>query len=238
MKTIQLYDATLRDGMQGEGMSLSAEEKLRVAHALDELGVDLIEAGFPASNPKELELFERLASEKFTHAQIAAFGMTRRRDSAASEDPALVLLAESIAPVCTIVGKTWTLHLEKVVKVDRAENLRMISDSVTFLRDEGKRVIYDAEHYFDGWRAEPDYAIACITAAAQAGAETIALCDTNGSSFPSQIAAATSAAVAAVGASLQIAIHCHNDLECGVANTIAAVEVGARQVQATINGYG
>jgi 2-isopropylmalate synthase len=238
VKTIQLYDATLRDGMQGEGMSLSAEEKLRVAHALDELGVDLIEAGFPASNPKELELFERLASEKFTHAQIAAFGMTRRRDSAASEDPALVLLAESIAPVCTIVGKTWTLHLEKVVKVDRAENLRMISDSVTFLRDEGKRVIYDAEHYFDGWRAEPDYAIACITAAAQAGAETIALCDTNGSSLPSQIAAATSAAVAAVGASLQIAIHCHNDLECGVANTIAAVEVGARQVQATINGYG
>jgi 2-isopropylmalate synthase len=238
VNTIQLYDATLRDGMQGEGMSLSAEEKLRVAHALDDLGVDLIEAGFPSSNPKELELFELLASEHFTHAQIAAFGMTRRRDTTASADPALVLIAESIAPVCTIVGKTWTLHLEKVVKVDRGENLRMIAESVAFLRGEGKRVIYDAEHYFDGWRAEPDYAIACISAAAEAGAETIALCDTNGSSLPSQVAAATAGALAALGDSVQIGIHCHNDAECGVANTIAAVEVGARQVQATINGYG
>jgi 2-isopropylmalate synthase len=235
---IQLYDATLRDGMQGEGMSLSAEEKLRVAHALDELGVDLIEAGFPASNPKELELFELLASEQFKHAQIAAFGMTRRRDTAAGADPALVLLAESIAPVCTIVGKTWTLHLEKVVKVDRAENLRMIAETIAFLRGEGKRVIYDAEHFFDGWRAEPAYAIACISAAAEAGAETVTLCDTNGSSLPSQVATATSAALAALGDAVQIGIHCHNDAECGVANTIAAVEVGARQVQATINGCG
>jgi isopropylmalate/homocitrate/citramalate synthase len=191
VNTIQLYDATLRDGMQGEGMSLSAEEKLRVAHALDDLGVELIEAGFPASNPKERELFELLAAERFDNAQIAAFGMTRRRDTSAAEDPALVLLAESVAPVCTLVGKTWTLHLEKIVKVDRAENLRMIAESIAFLRGEGKRVIYDAEHYFDGWRAEPEYAIACITAAAEAGAETVVLCDTNGSSLPSQIAAAT-----------------------------------------------
>ena len=170
MNTIQLYDATLRDGMQGEGMSLSAQEKLRVAHALDELGVELIEAGFPASNPKERELFELLAAERFDHAQIAAFGMTRRRDSSASADAALVLLAASAVPVCTLVGKTWTLHLEKIVKVDRAENLAMIAESIAFLRGEGKRVIYDAEHYFDGWRAEPEYAIACITAAAEAGA--------------------------------------------------------------------
>jgi 2-isopropylmalate synthase len=193
---IQLYDATLRDGMQGEGMSLSAGEKLRVAHALDELGVELIEAGFPASNPKERELFELLASESFANAEIAAFGMTRRRDVSASADPALMLLAESVAPVCTIVGKTWTLHLEKLVKVDRAENLRMIADSVEFLCAQGKRVIYDAEHFFDGWRAEPDYAIACLRAAAEAGAETVVLCDTNGSSLPSQVAAATSAAEA------------------------------------------
>jgi 2-isopropylmalate synthase len=235
---IQLYDATLRDGMQGEGMSLSAEEKLRVAHALDELGIELIEAGFPASNPKERELFELLASESFANAEIAAFGMTRRRDVRASADPALVLLAESVAPVCTIVGKTWTLHLEKLVKVDRAENLRMIADSVEFLRAQGKRVIYDAEHFFDGWRAEPDYALACLRAAAEAGAETVVLCDTNGSSLPSQVAAATSAAGAALGSQVRLGIHCHNDAECGVANSIAAVEVGARQVQGTVNGYG
>jgi 2-isopropylmalate synthase len=235
---IQLYDATLRDGMQGEGMSLSAEEKLRVAHALDELGVELIEAGFPASNPKERELFDLLASESFANAEIAAFGMTRRRDVRASADPALALLAESIAPVCTIVGKTWTLHLEKLVKVDRAENLRMIADSVEFLHAQGKRVIYDAEHFFDGWRAEPEYAIACLRAATEAGAETVVLCDTNGSSLPSQVAAATSAAQIAVGGQVRLGIHCHNDAECGVANSIAAVEVGARQVQGTVNGYG
>ena len=153
MTKIQLYDTTLRDGMQGEGMSLSAQEKLRVAHRLDEVGIDLIEAGFPSSNPKELELFKLLAAETFDHAEIAAFGMTRRRDSrTAAEDPALRTIAECFAPVCTIVGKTWGLHLEKVVKVDRPENLRMIADSVAFLVSEGKRVIYDAEHFFDGFR--------------------------------------------------------------------------------------
>ncbi len=236
-ETIQLYDATLRDGMQGEGMSLSAEEKLRVAHALDQLGVPLIEAGFPESNPKERELFELLAAERFEQAEIAAFGMTRRRGMAAADDLALVLLAESIAPVCTIVGKTWRLHLEKLVKVEPAENLRMISESVGFLRAAGKRVIYDAEHFFDGFRADGAYALACLESAAQAGAETVVLCDTNGSSLPSQIATATSAAVGALDG-VRIGIHCHNDAECGVANTLAAVEVGARQVQGTINGIG
>src|SRR6266480_1115890 len=147
---IQLYDTTLRDGMGGEGMSLSAQEKLRVAHKLDELGIHLIEAGFPASNPKELELFELLAAETFSSAQIAAFGVTRRRDVEAPDDPALRVLADCFAPVCTLVGKTWSLHLEKVVKVSRDENLRMISDSVAFLVGQGKRVLYDAEHFFDG----------------------------------------------------------------------------------------
>src|SRR5579859_4726173 len=151
MTAIELYDTTLRDGMQGEGMSLSAQEKLRVAHRLDELGIDLIEAGFPSSNPKELELFELLAGERFQHAEIAAFGMTRRRDASAGADPALRVLADCFAPVCTLVGKTWSLHLEKVVKVDRAENLRMIADSVAFLVAAGKRVIYDAEHFFDAF---------------------------------------------------------------------------------------
>ena len=159
MTTIELYDATLRDGMQGEGMSLSAEEKLRVAHRLDELGIGLIEAGFPASNPKDRELFDLLAREHFEQAQIAAFGMTRRRGTRAADDEALVALAECVAPVCTLVGKTWTLHLEKLVKVDREENLRMIAESIAFLRAAGKRVIYDAEHFFDGYRAERAYAL-------------------------------------------------------------------------------
>ena len=238
MNTIQLYDATLRDGMQGEGMSLSAAEKVRVAHKLDELGIDVIEAGFPASNPKEAELFELLAKERFAHAQIAAFGMTRRRDLGAAEDPALSALADSVAPVCTLVGKTWTLHLEKLVKVDREENLRMIAESIEFLRGQGKRVIYDAEHFFDGYRDEPDYALRCIRAAAEAGAETVTLCDTNGSSLPSQVSAATSAAVGVLGDAVRVGIHCHNDAECAVANSLAAVEVGARQVQGTMNGCG
>ncbi len=235
---IELYDATLRDGMQGEGMSLTAEEKVRVAHKLDDLGIHLIEAGFPSSNPKELELFELLAQERFEHAEIAAFGMTRRRDVAAADDPALRVLAECFAPVCTLVGKTWPLHLEKVVKVDREENLRMIAESIAFLVVEGKRVIYDAEHFFDAYRSDPDYALACLRAAAEAGAETVALCDTNGSSLPAEVIAATRAALAAVGSDVRVGIHCHDDAGCGVANSLAAVGEGARQVQATINGYG
>ena len=184
MTRIELYDTTLRDGMQGEGMSLSAGEKLRVAHRLDELGIDLIEAGFPSSNPKELELFGLLAGESFRHAEIAAFGMTRRRDVAASDDAALRILAECFASVCTLVGKTWRLHLEKVVKVDGDENLRMISESVTFLVGEGKRVVYDAEHFFDGFADDPQYALRCLRAAAEAGAETVVCCDTNGGTLP------------------------------------------------------
>lgn len=190
MTAIELYDTTLRDGMQGEGMSLSAEEKLRVAHRLDALGVHLIEAGFPSSNPKELELFGLLSRETFAHAQIAAFGMTRRRDTRAEDDAALRVLAESFAPVCTIVGKTWSLHLEKVVKVGRDENLRMIEESVAFLVAQGKRVVYDAEHCFDGWHADRDYALRCLRAAAEAGAETVVPCDTNGAHLPGQVAAA------------------------------------------------
>jgi len=235
---IELYDATLRDGMQGPGLTLSAAEKVRVARKLDELGVQLIEAGFPASNPKELELFELLGRERFEHADIAAFGMTRRRGIAAADDEGLRVLAECFAPVCTIVGKTWALHLEKVVRVDRAENLAMIAESVGFLVDAGKRVVYDAEHFFDGYRDDPSYALDCLRAAAGAGAETVAICDTNGSSLPPQIAEATAAVVAAVGDRVRVAIHCHNDAECGVANSLAAVAAGARQVQGTMNGVG
>jgi 2-isopropylmalate synthase len=235
--TMELYDATLRDGMQGEGMSLTAAEKVRVAHKLDELGIHLIEAGFPASNPKELELFELLSRETFATAQVAAFGMTRRRDVAAADDPALRLLVESFAPVVTLVGKTWGLHLEKVVRVDREENLRMIGDSLAFLVAEGKRAIYDAEHFFDAWRDDEAYALRCLRTAVEAGAERVVLCDTNGSSLPGQIASAVGRVVEELGGAA-IGIHCHDDAGCGVANTLAAVEAGATQVQGTMNGVG
>jgi 2-isopropylmalate synthase len=238
MSDLELYDATLRDGMQGSGLTLSAAEKVRVARKLDELGVHLIEAGFPSSNPKELELFELLAEERFETAEVAAFGMTRRRDVPAAEDEGLRVLASSFTPVCTIVGKTWGLHLEKVVRVDRSENLAMIAESVAFLVEAGKRVVYDAEHFFDAYRDDRAYALDCLRAAAGAGAETVAICDTNGSSLPGQIAEATADVVAAVGDRVRVAIHCHNDAECGVANSLAAVAVGARQVQGTMNGVG
>jgi 2-isopropylmalate synthase len=234
--TVRIYDTTLRDGMQREGISLSVSEKLQVAHLLDRLGVDLIEAGFPASNPKDQELFERLEHESFLSARVAAFGMTRRRDARADQDDALAILAASFAPVITIVGKTWDLHLDKVVRVSRDENLLMIADSVRFLTDQGKDVIYDAEHFFDAYASDRDYAVCCVDQAATAGAINVTLCDTNGATLPSQIAAATSDVVRTIGGS--IGIHTHNDAECAVANSVAAVEAGARLVQGTINGYG
>jgi 2-isopropylmalate synthase len=236
-RQIQLYDTTLRDGMGQEGLSLSADEKLRVAHALDELGVHFVEAGFPSSNPKEEALFELLEAERFEHAQICAFGMTRRRDLAADQDPSLVLLAGCFAPVCTLVGKTWKLHLDKVIHTEPGENLQLITDSVSFLASQGKRVIYDAEHFFDAYREDPEYALRCLTVAAEAGAENVTLCDTNGSSLPGQVAEATAAAVARIG-SERVGIHTHNDAECAVANSIASVEQGASLVQGTMNGLG
>jgi 2-isopropylmalate synthase len=235
---VTVYDTTLRDGMQGEGMSLSADEKVRVAHALDDLGVHLIEAGFPSSNPKEEALFQLLADETFANSEIAAFGMTRRRNSKAEDDPALRLLADSFAPVCTLVGKTWSLHLEKVTQVEPEENLRMIADSVGWLVAREKRVIYDAEHFFDAFRDDPAYAIRCLRSAAEAGAENVTLCDTNGSSLPSQVADATARVVAELGDTVQVGIHTHDDAGCGVANSLVAIDAGARLVQGTMNGFG
>jgi 2-isopropylmalate synthase len=235
---VQIYDTTLRDGMQGEGMSLSVDEKLRVAHALDSLGVHFVEAGFPSSNPKEEAFFELLASERFENAEIAAFGMTRRRGVAAEDDPALRLLADTFAPVCTLVGKTWSLHLEKVTKVDPDENLAMVADSVAFLRGEGKRVIYDAEHFFDGFEHDPAYAVRCLRAAADAGAETVVLCDTNGATLPGRVEGAVREVADAIGEQVTIGIHTHDDSGCGVANALLAVDAGARHVQGTMNGYG
>jgi 2-isopropylmalate synthase len=237
MVGIQLYDATLRDGMGGGGLTLTAEEKLRVVHVLDALGVHMIEAGFPASNPKEQELFELLAGESLKSAEIVAFGMTRRRDTAAGADEGLRVLADSFAPVCTLVGKASLLHVEKVVRVTREENLAMIGESVGFLVAQGKRVLFDAEHFFDGFAEDPGYALDCLRAAVDAGAERVVLCDTNGGSLPMQIRTALAVVTEALPG-VALGIHCHDDSGCAVANTLTAVEAGATQVQGTVNGIG
>ncbi len=239
MEQVKLYDTTLRDGMGGPGMSLSVGEKLKVVRALDELGVQTIEAGFPSSNPKERELFEALAELELEQATIAAFGMTRRRGIAAEEDEALAVLVESFAPVVCLVGKSWGLHLEKVIKVSAEENLAMIADSIAFCRARGKRPVFDAEHFFDGYRDDSAYALECVRAAAEGGAENVTLCDTNGGSLPAFVAAATAAVVEALGDDrVEVGIHTHDDSGCAVANSLAAVEAGARLVQGTVNGYG
>jgi len=234
---IELYDATLRDGMGGGGMSLTAEEKLRVVHALDDLGVHLIEAGFPASNPKERELFSLLAEESLQVSDIVAFGMTRRRGAKAEKDAGLRALAGCFAPVCTLVGKSSTLHVEKVLRVSREENLAMISDSVEFLVGQGKRVIFDAEHYFDGYDRDPKYALHTLMAAVGAGAERVVLCDTNGGCLPNRTRMIVNHTRRSL-ADLVMGVHAHDDSGCGVANTLVAVESGVTQVQGTINGIG
>ncbi len=237
MPPVELYDATLRDGMGGGGLSLTAEEKLRVVHALDELGIELIEAGFPASNPKERELFELLARETLADAEIVAFGMTRRRGVPAAEDEGLRVLAECNAAVCTLVGKASPLHVEKVLRVSREENLAMIGESVAFLLAAGKRVLLDAEHFFDGFALDREYALQCVRTAAEAGAERVVLCDTNGGSLPTGVRAAVEEVRTALS-QLALGIHTHDDSGCAVANTLVAVEAGASQVQGTVNGIG
>jgi 2-isopropylmalate synthase len=238
MEQVKLYDTTLRDGMGGQGMSLSAGEKLKVVEALDRLGVHFIEAGFPSSNPKEAELFDLLSERELEQATICAFGMTRRRDRRAEDDEALAVLVSSFAPVVCLVGKSWGLHLEKVIKVSREENLAMIGESIAFCRAQGKRSVFDAEHFFDGYRDDPEYALECARAAAEAGAENVTLCDTNGGSLPDFVGEATATVVAALGDAVEVGIHTHNDAECAVANSLAAVAAGARLVQGTVNGYG
>ncbi len=236
-RQVQLYDTTLRDGMQQEGLSVSVDEKARIALKLDELGIDFIEGGFPASNPKEVEFFRRMRDERFRHAELVAFGMTRRKGVRAEADENLRVLAEAFTPTVAIVGKTWGLHLSKVLHVSRDENLRMIDESVRFLTAQGKRVVYDAEHFFDAWRDDAAYALRCATAAAEAGAAVVCLCDTNGASLPPFVADAVREVTAALP-EVVVGIHAHNDSDCAVAGSLVAVEAGARQVQGTINGYG
>jgi 2-isopropylmalate synthase len=236
MRRIAIYDTTLRDGTQGEGVSLSLYDKLLITRRLDSLGFDYIEGGYPLSNDKDVEYFQRVAELHLEHAKVCAFGMTRRRGVRPGDDPGMKALVESLAPVITIVGKTSDFHATEVLRVSLEENLAMIADSVRFCRDAGREVIYDAEHFFDGWKRNPEYARRTIRAAAEAGASLVVLCDTNGGTLPDEIAALVREAITALP--VPVAIHCHNDCDVAVANSLAAVDAGAVQVQGTINGVG
>ncbi len=236
-KRVEIYDTTLRDGTQAHGVSLSLEDKLQVAEALDSLGVDYIEGGYPLSNPKDESFFTEITKRKLKRARIAAFGMTRRKGTKAADDAGMKALLDSGAPVVTIVGKSWDLHVTDVLRVSPQENLNMIADSVALMAENGRETIYDAEHFFDGWRANPDYAISTLKAAADAGATCLVLCDTNGGSMPEQITACISA-VKKTLPDVRLGIHCHNDCNLAVANSLAAVLAGAVHVQGTINGIG
>ncbi|HJZ68641.1 MAG TPA: citramalate synthase [Blastocatellia bacterium] len=233
---IKIYDTTLRDGTQGEGVSFSVEDKLMIARRLDELGVDYIEGGWPGSNVKDAEFFVRARCMDFSRSRLAAFGSTCHPRNAAEDDPNLNALLEAETPVVTVFGKTWDLHVRKALGISLEQNLELISASVGYLKSKGREVIYDAEHFFDGYAAQPDYAIETLLAAARGGADWIVLCDTNGGTITSRLSEVVDLVRTRVGA--PIGIHAHNDSELAVANSIAAVEAGATQVQGTINGYG
>ena len=234
---VEVYDTTLRDGTQMEGMSLSCDDKLRIAKHLDSFGVAFIEGGWPGSNPKDVEFFEKAKDVEWKNAVITAFGSTRRANLSVEKDPQLQTLVAAGTETCTIFGKTWNMHVTEVLRTTLEENVRMIGDSVAFLRGNGRSVIYDAEHFFDGYKADPEYAVETLRAAAENGARTLVLCDTNGGSMPWEI----EEIVRAIGDAFpesHLGIHAHNDGECGVANSLAAVRAGGRHVQGTINGYG
>jgi len=233
---VHIYDTTLRDGTQREGISLSLNDKLNIAQKLDEFGVSYIEGGWPGSNPKDAEFFQAVRDMEFKNAKIAAFGSTRRKNSKPETDPNIMALMDAGTPVVTLVGKSWDLHVRDVLETDLEENLAMISESVAYLKAQGKEVIYDAEHFFDGFKANPDYALMTVKVAAEAGADCVVLCDTNGGTLTwemhdvvGQIADAVETAVG---------IHTHDDGGCAVANSLTAVSAGATHVQGTINGYG
>jgi 2-isopropylmalate synthase len=236
MQTIQVYDTTLRDGAQGEGVNFSLQDKLMIARRLAEFGFDFIEGGYPLSNPKDAEFFQRMAAEPLKHARLCAFGMTRRKGVKAADDPGMKALVHSRAPVVTIVGKTSDFHVAEVLRVSLEENLAMIRETIAYFREMGREVIYDAEHFFDGWKANADYARKTIQAAVEGGAMLVVMCDTNGGSMPEEVAALTREAAAAVD--IPLGIHTHNDCDLAVANSLAAIAAGAVHVQGTINGLG
>jgi 2-isopropylmalate synthase len=233
---VQLYDTTLRDGTQGEGVSFSIQDKLQIARKLDELGIHYIEGGWPGSNPKDAEFFSKARGLALSQAVVVAFGSTCRPKTAPEKDDNLLALLQAQTPVVTIVGKSWDLHAREVLETTLRENLRMIGESVRFLKSQGRTVFYDAEHFFDGFRANPAYALRTVQMAAEAGADCIVLCDTNGGSLPSQVTEACQRVRENLDTPL--GIHAHNDGELAVANSLAAVRSGISQVQGTINGYG
>ena len=236
---IDLYDTTLRDGTQQEGISPTVADKLRIAQAVDSLGVRYLEGGWPGSNPKDTEFFARVAAGELTlrHAVLVAFGMTRRPGARAEDDPALAALLAAATPVVTLVGKASSLHVTEAVGTTLEENLAMVADSVRLLRAEGRRVFFDAEHFFDGDALDRSYALAVVQAAADAGAECVVLCDTNGGAMPDSVERVVRRVHEALGAT-QLGIHVHNDADCAVANSLVAVGAGATHVQGTVNGIG
>ncbi len=236
MKAVTIYDTTLRDGTQGTGISFSVLDKIRVAEKLDAFGVDFIEGGWPGSNPRDVAFFEEAAKREWKSAKIAAFGSTRRGGVEVQDDPQVRTLLEANTPVVTIVGKTWLLHVTEVLAVSPEENLSMISETVAYLKSRGREVFYDAEHFFDSYKDDPEYSLKTVKAARDAGADLVVLCDTNGGSLPDEVGKVTGEVIAALGC--PVGIHTHNDCGLGVANALAAVSAGASQVQGTINGYG
>lgn len=236
MHFVELYDTTLRDGTQGEGVSLSVDDKLKVVKCLDQYGIDYIEGGWPGSNPKDAEFFQRARDVKLEHAKLTAFGSTRRANRAVEDDANLAALIASGVSTATIFGKSWDFHVREALRTTLDENLRMITESVAYLRSHGLTVIYDAEHFFDGYKADPVYALETLQAALAGGAARIVLCDTNGGCLPHEIQEVTQVVIRETGA--PVGIHTHNDSGVGVANALMAVRVGASHVQGTINGYG
>ncbi len=236
MSQVFLYDTTLRDGAQREDLSLSLDDKLTIARKLDKFGVHYIEGGWPGSNPKDAEFFVRVRELNLKQARISAFGSTRRKDSRCEADPNLRALVDAATPAVTLVGKSWDFHVHHILNATLEENLAMIQESVAYMKSLGKEVIYDAEHFFDGYKANPAYAIATLQAAASGGADWLVLCETNGGALPWEVWEIVSAVRAKVNAPL--GVHVHNDSGCAVANSLAAVRAGCTQVQGTINGYG
>jgi 2-isopropylmalate synthase len=237
MARIQIYDTTLRDGSQGEGINFSLQDKLLITRRLDALGVDFIEGGYPLSNPKDFEYFQEVRKLPLKHARICAFGMTRRKNTKPEGDTCLKALLDSQAPVVTIVGKTWDMQVREVLGVSLEENLHMIRDSVGYCKSKGREVIYDAEHFFDGYLRNPEYALQTLQAAREGGASVLVLCDTNGGTLPEEIGDSVDKVRRALPG-VEVGIHCHNDCDVAVANSLAAVACGATQVQGTINGIG
>ncbi len=235
-KSVKVFDTTLRDGTQAENVSLSAEDKLHIAQKLDEFGIDYIEGGWPGSNPKDMQFFELAKKTAFNHAKIVAFGSTKRAKYTVEEDPNIRALLNAETPAISLFGKTWLLHVEKALKISPEKNLELIRESVKFLKENDKEVIYDAEHFFDGFRDNSKYALDTLKTAEDAGADVICLCDTNGGTLPSEITEIVQQVQQNI--SIPLGIHAHNDSGLAVANSIAAVQAGATQVQGTINGYG